>query len=84
MTLGAREVAFMAFEATRNKPQRSVLWILTSPRGIVMWDLLPPGEVPEKKRELWTHCGCLASVEHVTTVVTRLEALVAVARSLPA
>ncbi len=84
MTLGAREVAFMAFEATRSKPRRSVLWIVTSPRGIVIWDLLAPGQEPGQSRPLWTHCGDLSGIQQVSTVVTRLESIVGAARSLPA
>lgn len=84
MTLGAREVAFMAFEATRNSPRRSVLWIVTSPRGIVIWDLLAPGEEPTQSRSLWTRCGDLSGVEQVSTIVLRLESIVGASRSLPA
>ena len=84
MTLGAREVAFLAFEATRSNPRRSVLWIVTSPRGIVIWDLLAPGQEPAQNRSLWTHCGDLSGLQQVSTLVGRLESIVGSAASLPA
>lgn len=67
-------------EALRENPERCVLWVIEGSEGVLMWDLLKPGDAPQWTKGQWTFCGLVHPQDDPARITALIDTAIAKGR----